>query len=86
MPAGQQGTAADVCARACSAGAGPQAASIDIGRSSELPAPAAPKLYFLIMSAAPDDPSREARTRIADAIVTAAERGDTLTADKRQAD
>jgi hypothetical protein len=31
------------------------------------------------MSATPGDPNREARTRIADAIVTAAERGQTLT-------
>jgi len=31
------------------------------------------------MSATPDDPHREARTWIADAIVTAVERGQTLT-------
>jgi hypothetical protein len=37
------------------------------------------------MSTAPDDTNREARTRIADAIVTAAERGHTLTLEELEA-
>jgi hypothetical protein len=50
----------------------------------KLTTPLAGTLYFSIMEAAPtsgtpDDTDREARTRIADAIVTAAERGRTLT-------
>jgi hypothetical protein len=44
-----------------------------------------PTLYFSIMSAAPDDANRDARTRIADAIVTAAERGHTLTLEDLEA-
>jgi hypothetical protein len=37
------------------------------------------------MSATPDDPDREARTRIADAIVTAVERGQRLTLEDLEA-
>jgi hypothetical protein len=37
-----------------------------------------PTLYFPIMTATPDDTNREARSRVADAIVTAAERGQTV--------
>jgi hypothetical protein len=36
-------------------------------------------MYFSIMNITPDDTNREARTRIADAIVTAVERSQTLT-------
>jgi hypothetical protein len=42
-------------------------------------------LYFSIMSTTPDDTNREARTRIADAIVTAAERGQTLSLEDLEA-
>jgi hypothetical protein len=37
------------------------------------------------MSATPEDPNREARARIADAIVTAVERGQTLTLEDLEA-
>src|SRR3954468_13636022 len=49
------------------------------GHSSRLSTSAGPELYFSIMDESPDDPSRKARTQIADVIVTAAERGHTLT-------
>jgi hypothetical protein len=44
-----------------------------------------PALYFSIMGTTPDDTNREARTRIADAIVTAVERGQTLTLEDLEA-
>jgi hypothetical protein len=44
-----------------------------------------PTLYFAIMSATPDDPNREARILIADAVVTAVERGQTPTPDDLEA-
>src|SRR4029453_6682721 len=61
-----------------------------IGRSSKLTTLLADDLYFPIMDTAPtsgtpNDTDREARTRIADAIVTAAERGRTLTLEDLEA-
>jgi hypothetical protein len=52
---------------------------------SKLTTPTIPTLYFAIMSVTPDDTNREARTRIADAIVTAVERGQTLTLEDLEA-
>lgn len=49
---------------------------------SNLTTPVERKLYFSIVGHVPDDTNRDARTRIADANVTAAERGHTLTLER----